>query len=160
MKMSLAAAFCVFAASPTLAQSEMQPLPDLTVDNIGTQLQRCSAFYAASKAIIAEHLVSTNDPLEMSRLQDLRSRAEDNSDGLLKTAIIFMTVQEGRSDADAVNIAVDNRDGYAAIYMRNLAETGDDLSTVIHNDLWANDMASCAALVANIGPIIDGISEQ
>ncbi|WP_323783476.1 hypothetical protein [Thalassovita sp.] len=154
-------AFILFGfATQAISQNSLAPLPDLTVDNIGDQLQRCSAFYAATRSVIAEALVFTDDPLEMARLQDLRTRAEDNSDGLLKTAVIFLTVQEGKTDAEAVNVAVDNRDGYAALYLRTLAETGNNLSTIVHNDLWANDMASCAALVANIGSVLEGISKK
>ena len=91
-------------ATQAMSQNSLTPLPDLTVDNLGYQLQRCSAFYAASRSVISEALVSTDEPLEMARLQDLRMRAEDNSDGLLKTAVMFMTVQEGRTDADAVSL--------------------------------------------------------
>ena len=158
--LALSTLFVFGLATQSMSQNGLTPLPDLTVDNIGDQLQRCSAFYAASRSVIAEALVSTDEPLEMARLQDLRTRAEDNSDGLLKTALIFLTVQEGKSDAEAVNFAVDNRDGFSALYLRSLAESGHNLSTVARNDLWANDMASCGSLVSNIGPIIEGISKN
>lgn len=147
-------------ATQSVSQNSLAPLSDLTVDNVGYQLQRCSAFYAAVRSVFAEALVFTDEPLEMARLQGLRTRAEENSDGLLKTAVIFLTVQEGKSDAEAVNLAVDSRDGFSALYLRNLAQSGDNLSTLVRNDLWANDMASCGALVANIGPIIEGISDN
>lgn len=156
---ALAAAMSL-AAQPVSAEIGLEPLSDLTAENIGYQIQRCSAFYSAARSVFAEALSDTEDPLEMARFQDLRSRAQDNADGFLKASVIFLTVEEHKSDAAAVNSAEDARDGMATQYLYSWAETGSTLSTFIHNDLWANDMASCSALASQIVPLVQSLAGQ
>jgi hypothetical protein len=98
--------------------------------------------------------------LEKARLQELRSRAENNADGLTKAAVIFLTTQENKTDAEAVNIAIDARDGMSMQYLRSFAETGSKLSTALNNDLWANDTAACSGLVSGIVPLMQDLTGQ
>ncbi len=156
---ALVAAF-TFAGQSVSAENHMKPLPDLTIETISYQLQRCSGFYTAVRFVVAEELLSSEDPQEKARLQDLRSRAEKNADGLVMAAVVFLTTQESKTDAEAVKIAVDARDGMSAQYLPSFAETNSSLSTVFNNDLWANDTAACSGLVSEIVPLMQSLTGQ
>jgi hypothetical protein len=136
------------------AKEAFAPLPDLTEQSIGLHLQRCSAFYAAFSGVLSETLLDTDDPLEEARLQGLRDRANDNSDGMTTSAVILMTTLEGKSNAEAVNLVIDRRNGYTIRYLRRFIDSGATISSPLADDVWRNDTASCSALVKGIGPLI------
>ena len=155
--------FVTLVSTTALAEDAFLPLPDLTEQNLGYQLQRCSAFYAAFSGVLSEKILESNelnDSLEVARLQNLKKRANDNSDGLLKSAVIVITVMEGKSDAEAVNFAVDNKDGYAIKYLRRFITSGSTLSNPLQDNLWKSDTASCHALVSNITPLLKALVAQ
>lgn len=147
-------------AHPASAESDLTPLPDLTAENIVEQVQRCSAFYAAFRLLVSEELLTTEDPIEMARLQDLRDRTEHNTDAMLQASVILLMELEQKTKAEAVNIAVDTHDGMTTQYVRSLDSTGGTISAILGNDLWKNDTASCGALASNIGPLLESITEQ
>ena len=139
------------------AEEKLKPMPDLTVDNMGYQMQRCSALYASFSHLISDELEAVQDPIETARLQEVRSRSKNNSDGLLKTAVLWMTVQDNMSDAEAVNLAVDTQNALIASYLIHFGQSKLTFKTMFTNTLWANDAAGCAGLTKNIGPIIENL---
>jgi len=148
----------VFGLSTERVRAEVNfaPLPDLTVENITHQTMRCSGFFAAFHTVLLSELTDfTGSVTDKDRLLELSSRSEENSDGMLKSSVILLTVLDQRSDEDAVNIALSEQSVSSAMYIAHLGQDSLSLADIADDDVWLNDGASCAALAASINDIIE-----
>jgi hypothetical protein len=150
----------ILVSQAVLAQDKFAPLPDLTEENLVYQFQRCSGFYAFFSGLIDEELLEMSNPVEKARLQSLRNRANDNSDVLLMSVIVLMETLEKKSNAEAIDIAVDYRNGYSVKYLQHFIISGATVSNPFTNEIWKNDTASCGAIIENVKPLMKTLTDQ
>lgn len=135
----------VLFASPVLSDVSLEALPDLTEGNLVHYAQRCGALYKAFAGVTSLALLDTDDPLEVSSLKSILERSEDNSDGLMKVAILVLTARDGMDDARAINESVLRRDGLATGYLQLFFASNSSISDPLRDEVWSNDLAACAA---------------
>ncbi|MCA0920232.1 hypothetical protein [Pseudooceanicola nanhaiensis] len=153
--------FALFVSYPLSARAQaLEPLPDLTVDTLAYQMTRCSAFYSAMHSLISEELMKFQDQETETRLRRILKQTEKNSDGLLLSSTIVRTVLENKSDRDAVDEALDSRNGMIPKYLGALSSQSLGLGDSLESQLWANDGAACYALVEQVEPIIERLTSS
>jgi len=161
-----AIAFSVFLGSTLsmlcseVVAEQLRPLPDLTVDNISFQFERCAAFYTAFSYVLSDEIENEQDPLTISSLQDLKERAIKHADGLLLYGVVSLTTLNNMSDESATNRMVDARDGFLLPYLREFVLSESSVSKPFRSELWASDTASCSALVKHSDSLLEGMTNQ